>query len=243
MNHYRENYKEEGQNEQKEIYEFNEYPQVKEYYSNKIATNVTKPKKIIVTEIFDSTPQTKYQSRNLNKNKEYYKNYTGSSSPLNYNFQNNKNSYYSNNLNERYSNTYLTQYNDDFSYNMRGGTYSNYNNKIISNLREEYSMPTNDRVNIRKKIYRGSHTPNPYNRNNFNINNLIKNEENNNEELVENFQYYESRNIKDMSNKIYKSITRVTGYSNLIPLHKRRLFFNENNLNRSYNFDSPNIYK
>ena len=52
-NQYRDNYEEvENQNE-KQIYEFSEYPQIKEYYSNKMNTSSKKTKKIIVTEIFD----------------------------------------------------------------------------------------------------------------------------------------------------------------------------------------------
>ena len=251
-NQYRDNYEEvENQNEQ-QIYEFSEYPQIKEYYSNKINTSVKKPKKIIVTEIFDQNPQ----SRNgLKLNKGYYKYYTESNSPYHYN---EKNSFYQN----RIGNNYLSQMNE--SYNMNNNmsegysseynkfkTYNSHKNIFYNScLREEYSSPTNDRVNIRKKIYRGSHTPQPFRYNNYNINiNSYRNEEDSNEPLIENFKYYEINNIKDRSNKKYNSITRVTGYSNLIPLHRRQIFYNDsrnidiyrnNNINKSYNLEYNN---
>ena len=243
-NQYRDNYEEvENQNEQ-QIYEFSEYPQIKEYYSNKINTSVKKPKKIIVTEIFDQN----HQSRNgLKLNKGYYKYYTESNSPCHYN---EKNLFYQNKI----GNNYLSQMNESYNINnnMSEGYSSDYNKfktynshkNIFYNscLREEYSSPTSDRVNIRKKIYRGSHTPQPYN---ININNF-RNEGDSNEPLIENFKYYEINNIKDRSNKKYNSITKVTGYSNLIPLHRRQIFYNDsrnidiyrnNNINKSYNLE------
>jgi hypothetical protein len=229
-NQYRDNYEEvENQNEQ-QIYEFSEYPQIKEYYSNKINTSVKKPKKIIVTEIFDQN----HQSRNgLKLNKGYYKYYTESNSPCHYN---EKNLFYQNKI----GNNYLSQMNESYNINnnMSEGYSSDYNKfktynshkNIFYNscLREEYSSPTNDRVNIRKKIYRGSHTPQPFRYNNYNINiNNFRNEGDSNEPLIENFKYYEINNIKDRSNKKYNSITKVTGYSNLIPLHRRQIFYND----------------
>ena len=252
-NQYRDNYEEvENQNEQ-QIYEFSEYPQIKEYYSNKMNTIIKKPKKIIVKEIFDQKPQ----SRNgLELNKGYYKYYTESNSPYHYNQKNlfcqnrignnyfsqtNQSSYLNNNMSEGYS----SDYNKFKTYNSHKNIFYN------SCLREEYSSPTNDRVNIRKKIYRGSQTPQPF-RYNYNISiNNFRNEENNNEPLIENFKYYEINNIKDRSNKKYNSITRVTGYSNLIPLHRRQIFYNyndsrnidiyrNNNINKSYNLEFNN---
>ena len=247
-NQYRDNYEEvENQNEQ-QIYEFSEYPQIKEYYSNKMNTSTKKPKKIIVTEIFGQNPQ----SRNgLTLNKGYYKYYTQSNSPYHYD---QKNLFYENSI----GNNYLSQMNESYNLNnnISEGYSSDYNKfktynsqkNIFYNscLREEYSSPTNDRVNIRKKIYRGSQTPQPL-RNNYNISlNNFRNEENNNEPLIENFKYYEINNIKDRSNKKYNSITRVTGYSNLIPLHRRQIFYNDsrnidiyrnNNINKSYNLE------
>ena len=250
-NQYRDNYEEiESQNEQ-QIYEFSEYPQVKEYYSNKINTTIKKPKKIIVTEIFDQNPQ----SRNgLKLDKGYYKYYTESNSPYHFN---QKNLFYQNGI----GNNYLSQMNESYNLNknITEGYSSNYNKFKTYNshknmfynscLREEYSSPTNDRVNIRKKIYRGSHTPQPF-RYNYNINiNNFRNEENSNEPLIENFKYYEINNIKDRSNKKYNSITRVTGYCDLIPLHRTQIFYNDsrnidiyrnNNINKSYNLEYNN---
>ena len=247
------NYEEvEYQNEQ-QIYEFSEYPQIKEYYSNKINNSDKKPKKIIVTEIFGQNPQ----SRNgLKLNNGYYKFYTESSSPYHYN---QKNLFYQNKI----GNNYLSQMNESYNINnnMREGYSSDYNKfktynshkNIFYNscLREEYSLPTNDRVNIRKKIYRGSNTPQPFRNNNYNTNININNfrNEDSNEPLIENFKYYEINNIKDRTNKKYNSITKVTGYSNLIPLYRRQIFNNDsrniniyrnNNINKSYNLEYNN---
>ena len=247
-NQYRDNYEEiENQNEQ-QIYEFSEYPQIKEYYSKKMDTSAKKPKKIIVTEIFDQNP---HSHNGLKLNKGYYKYNTESNSPYHYNqknlfYQNRTGNNYYSQMNESYNvnNNMSEGYSSDFN---KFKTYNSHKNIFYNScLREEYSSPTNDRVNIRKKIYRGSQTPQPFR---YNYNTTIKNfrnEENNNEPLIENFKYYEINNIKDRSNKKYSSITRVTGYSNLIPLHRRQMFYNyndshsidiyrNNNINKSYN--------
>ena len=54
MNQYGNDYIEEIQNEHQRSFEFDEYPQFQEYYSNQISSGFKKPKKIIVTEIFRS---------------------------------------------------------------------------------------------------------------------------------------------------------------------------------------------
>ena len=93
------------QNERQRSFQFIEYPQVQEYYSNQMNSIGTKPKWIIVTEIYDQKiPNVK----NTQQRNEYFKYYTESSSPYSnqqvYNtigekrlFSQNKNSYFSRN--------------------------------------------------------------------------------------------------------------------------------------------------
>ena len=217
------------QNERQRSFEFIEYPQVQEYYSNQMNSSGTKPKRIIVTEIYDQKiPNVK----NTQQRNEYFKYYTESSSPYSnqqvYNtigekriFSQNKNSYFSRNQ----------DMNMDSNFNQ---FFSDYNKKLYfgrTDLREEYPNPSNERVNIRKKVHRGSNTPQPM-RNNYNLRN--------DEDFIENFQYYESKNIKDKNNKKYQSITRVTGYSNLVPLNNRKIETNID-LYRNKNFNSINL--
>lgn len=96
----------------------------------------------------------------------------------------------------------------------RIGNY-NVNEEYISELREEYSNPMmNNRVNIRKKVYTGNKTPQTYSSNAYNE---YKNE---NEELLENYGYHETKDIKNKGHAKYDSITHITGYSNLIPLNR-----------------------
>ena len=217
------------QKERQKSFEFIEYPQMQEYYSNQMNSKYTKPKRIIVTEIYDEKiPNVK----NNQQRSEYFNYYTESSQPYgnqhayktigeNKVFSQNKNRYFSRNI--------------DMNINMNSNfnQLSDYNKKLYfgrTDLRNEYSNPSNERVDIRKKVHRGSNTPQPM-RNNYDLRN--------NEDFIENFQYYESKNIKDKSNKKYQSITRVTGYSNLIPLNNRKIEtskFNSVNLSRFNNF-------
>ena len=102
-----------------------------------------------------------------------------------------------------------------------------------TDIREEFSAPKDNRVNIRKKVYRGSNSPQSFDRN-------CKEEG-----FLENFQYHETRNINENNNNKYKSITRITGYSNLIPLYKRQqLIHNVSNVdvkrneNNKYNYEN-----
>ena len=61
-----------------------------------------------------------------------------------------------------------------------------------------------------------------------------------NENILENFKYYERKNIRDNSNKKYESITKVIGYSNIIPngINKKMI-----QKNYSYNNIYINKYK
>ena len=233
MNYYRQKYKEyrqENKNMHQRSFEFKEFPQIKEYYKNQINLGNKKPKKIIVTEIYDELipkSQNKFQ-RNENDNFNYY---TELNSPY-FNHLRYKNLEQENIFSKNKS-LYLTEQKLMNGDSKIKGFMTDYDKKIYfggTDLREEYSSPSNIRVEIRKKVFRGSNTPQPFrNKNN------IKNEE----DLIENFQYYESSNIKDKYNKKYDSITRVTGYSNLVPLTNRKIEYNVNNLNNitSYNYN------
>jgi hypothetical protein len=88
------------------------------------------------------------------------------------------------------------------------------------NIRDDYSCPTNKRINIRKKVYRANQYPNYYSKEGK-------------EEFVDNYQYYERANIKN-ENKKYGSITHITGYSNLIPLNRMKNFDNIYKSNQLY---------
>ena len=229
MKQYKTKNKKTKQKERQRSFEFVEYPQIQEYYSNQMNSNYTKPKRIIVTEIYDEKiPNVK----NNQQRNEYFNYYTESS-------QNNNNQHLYKTIGEnrvfsQNKNKYFTR-NQDMNMNSNFNQFfSDYNKKLYfgrTDLREEYSNPSNERVNIRKKVHRGSNTPQPM-RNNYNLRN--------DEDFIENFQYYESKNIKDKNNKKYQSITRVTGYSNLIPLNNRKIETNID-LYRNKNFNSVNL--
>ena len=85
-------------------------------------------------------------------------------------------------------------------------TYNNFTETSNYNIRDQYDNP-NNRVNIRQNVYKGSHTPNT-----FCTNNCINMDPN--EEYIDNYQYHETKNIKDKGSKKYESITHITGYSN-----------------------------
>ena len=152
-------------------------------------------------------PNSKY-GKISSRSEKYYTFYTESSSPkVNFN---------SKNTSKKYKNKRsITPGRNVQNNNFESKSHNNLiNNDYISELREEYSNPIlNNRVNIRKKVYRGNKTPQPYRTNEYQGNN----EE---EELLENYGYHETKNIKDKGHKKYESITHITGYSNLIPLNR-----------------------
>ena len=172
-------------------------------------------------------PNSKY-GKISSRSEKYYAFYTESSSPkVNFN---------SKNTSKKYKNKRsITPGRNVKNNNFESKSHNNLiNNDYISELREEYSNPIlNNRVNIRKKVYRGSKTPQPYRTNEYQGNN----EE---EELLENYGYHETKNIKDKGHKKYESITHITGYSNLIPLNRlkqcgRIESYNYNELNEQEN--------
>ena len=229
MNYYKSNYREIRQNGNQKSFECMEEPQFNEFYVNNKSLCHKKPKKIIVTEIYDEL----IPKNNYIKKQEYF---MKSSLPFNnqQRFQNmsqskliSKNDYYS-----------TEGKNENYNSMIDNKRISDYNKKLYfgrTDLREEFSPTSNDRVDIRKKVYRSGTPPNLSFRNGYNLET--------DENFVENFQYYESKNIKDKNNKKYESITRVTGYSNLIPLRKNKIQHNYTTMNIHRNIDNYNDVK
>ena len=124
-------------------------------------------------------------------------------------------------------------------YNIQMNSYKSYKN-IHSNQDEIYQTYKSNKyyedpyskLNIRK-IYNNSPET-------LNIKSL-------NENILENFKYYETKNIRDNSNKKYESITKVIGYSNIIPnginqkLIQKNYSYNNIYINK-YKTDNNNKY-
>ena len=97
---------------------------------------------------------------------------------------------------------------------------SQYNTNDIHNI----NNMCNDfppQLNIKKRIYCNSQEKTM----------KIKDDE----DLLENFKYYERRNIRDKSNQKYESITKVIGYGNIIPLKNQKVTQNITNININKN--------
>ena len=137
--------------EEQRSFEFEEYPQLHEYYCKRMKSN-KKPSKIILTEIYSPTQKQNTQINNTYNN--IYKNFDS------YNSSSKKNYY------------------DDCIFN------SSYNS---------------------------------------------------NESFSKNFKYYERKNIRDISNQKYESITRVIGHSNIIPLKTQTISKNYTTINLNNN--------
>ena len=124
-------------------------------------------------------------------------------------------------------------------YSIQMNSYKSYKN-IHSNQDEIYQTYKSNkyyedpysRLNIRK-IYNNSPET-------LNIKSL-------NENILENFKYYETKNIRDNSNKKYESLTKVIGYSNIIPnginqkLIQKNYSYNNIYINK-YKTDNNNKY-
>ena len=213
MKQIKNNYIKENKAEEQRSFEFREYPQLHEYYTKQMSSG-KKPEKIILTEIYNSTPKS-----NMFQKNESYK-YYSQSTP------------YINNL-EKYRNFSQKQlfskegmyYGDHFNnFNSNGNRFYTAKKKFTyydnSDLRNDYSPPADMRVNIRKKVVSASNSPKGYG-------NISIGED---ENLIENFGYYEINNVRNNSNNKYDSITRVIGYSNLIPLHTHKMIHNRSNV-------------
>ena len=193
-----------------------EYRLVREYYPNQKPL-IYEKSRYITREI---PPKNNAQMRT--RTEQYYNYYTESNLPYNENSQNFEQS--NQNTNKRYN----TPDRISNAYNLNNGK----NN--LNNIRDLYSNPSNNRVNIRKRVYKGSQTPQPYNipipNNNYN--------NNQDQEFIDNYQYHETKNIKNKGIKKYESITHITGYSNLIPLNRMKNLYGNN-----YNYNNNNMIK
>ena len=173
-----------------------EYPsyQVSREYHQKELPNGYERSHRIFQKMQRQDPHNK-NSKISSKSEKYYSLYTEESSP--------KVNLEGNNTAKKYMNkrAYTP------SRNMNDSGY-------ISDLREDYSnMVVNNRVNIRKKVYTGNKTPQPYRTNDYQ-------ENRNEEEFLDNYGFHESKDIKNKGHNKYDSITHITGYSNLIPLNR-----------------------
>ena len=194
-----------------------EYCFVKEYYPNKKPL-IYEKSRYVTREI---PPENNAQMRT--RKEQYYNYYTESNLPYN---ENNQYFEENNQNNKRYN----TPDRISNSYNLK-----NIKNNL-NNIRDLYSNPSNIRVNIRKKVYNGSHTPQPYNSQIPSNNNIYNN--NQEQEFIDNYQYHETKNIKNKGIKKYESITHITGYSNLIPLNRMKNLYGNN-----YNYNNNNMIK
>ena len=209
MRRYRNKYEHISNNdsEEEKAYISNKTPsyQITREYQHKQLPNGYEKSRHISQQMQYGDPNGK-KGKISSKSEKFYTFYTESSSPkVNFNSKNSAKNY----MNKR-----------AFTPSRYGQNKINYNiedNEYISELREEYSNPMiNNRVNIRKKVYRGNQTPQPYRTNEYQYQEY-KNED---EEFLDNYGYHETKNIKDKSHKKYDSITHITGYSNLIPLNR-----------------------
>jgi hypothetical protein len=233
MNDYQEVYEEinnleDLQGQRDERYKYPDYQSIPENYNNDFPSQYERENNI----------QKEIRPKNniRTQKEEYYNYYTESSSPYNDDQV----------TSERLSNNKC--YTPDRTSNNNNNNNINiYNSRLNKyyNLREEFSNPANSRVNIRKRVYQGSHTPQPY------ITNKENYYDNQDGEYIDNYQYHETKNIKNKGFKKYDSITHIIGYSNLIPLNRMRNIYgndfqydnqNVNNYN-NYKIEEPKIKK
>ena len=210
---FRKEYKEGRKREEKSSFEIKDNPKVKEYYSSSYISSEKKP---IITEKYkESSPN----SKNIQSSNKYYKYYSEYKTPYNQRNQNmSQNDIFS--KNESYYTVIRNMnnnYNSDFD-----GFHTSYKKQMIfgnTDLRNEYSPIADARVNIRKKLIEE--------RNNY--------KSNINDDFSENFQYYETKNVRNKSDHKYDSITRIIGYSNIIPIHTQKMIYNYSNVDLSKN--------
>ena len=98
-------------------------------------------------------------------------------------------------------------------------SYMKKNHYAGNNINPIYA-DSPSQLNIKKRIY---------------CNSVEKTKTKDDKDFLENFKYYERRNIRDNSNQKYESITKVIGYSNLIPLKNQRTTQNISNTNINLN--------
>lgn len=197
------------------------YEEINNHKKERMPRQYKSPGYNVVQDYYNEYPErgiNKFNPQAQEHIEEYYDYYTDSS-PIYYKNQdkNKKRFYTPDRINN--NNLYLNGQSNRNEY------ISDYENRSMNiyNLREDYSYPSKGRVNIRKKVYKGSFTPQPY----------YNDKE---EEYIDNYQYHETTNIKDKdnSNKKYDSITHIIGYSNLIPLNRMKNLYGYDNNYRNY---------
>ena len=187
------------------------YQETREYYHKEYPSGYEQSR-IIKREINEKSPQNNNQAHRG----EYY-NYCIESPNLPYNINQKE----IERITNKKFNTPDRLRNPNIIFNER-----NLNN----NLRDDYSYayPSNNRINIRKKVISGSQTIQPY--------------EQPNEDYIDNYQYHETKNIKNQGIQKYESITHIVGYSNLIPLKRmQNLYGNRSVNNYQINEGEPKI--
>ena len=183
-----------------------ETPKLQGNYSNKITPGQNYIKNKITEKYHQTTPQ----SRNFQSSESYE--YLSEYKPYNQTNQNSSEKHYYS------SNQYFTSnknINTDYNLNNDGFYSTNYKKMIFGNtdLRNEYSPIADARVNIRKKLLEEKNYSQAY---------MTSSDD----ELLENFQFRERKNIRNNSEQKYNSIVRIIGYSNVIPIHSQRMISN-----------------
>ena len=183
-----------------------ETPKLQGNYSNKITPGQNYIKNKITEKYHQTTPQ----SRNFQSSESYE--YHSEYKPYNQTNQNSSEKHYYS------SNQYFTSNkntNTDYNLNNDGFYSTNYKKMIFGNtdLRNEYSPIADARVNIRKKLLEEKNYSQAY---------MTSSDD----ELLENFQFRERKNIRNNSEQKYNSIVRIIGYSNVIPIHSQRMISN-----------------
>ena len=183
-----------------------ETPKLQGNYTNKINPGQNYIKNKITEKYHQTTPQ----SRNFQSSESYE--YHSEYKPYNQTNQNSSEKHYYS------SNQYFTSnknINTDYNINNDGFYSTNYKKMIFGNtdLRNEYSPIADARVNIRKKLLEEKNYSQAY---------MTSSDD----ELLENFQFRERKNIRNNSEQKYNSIVRIIGYSNVIPIHSQRMISN-----------------
>ena len=183
-----------------------ETPKLQGNYPNKINPRQNYIKNKITEKYHQTTPQ----SRNFQSSESYE--YHSEYKPYNQTNQNSSEKHYYS------SNQYFTSnkhMNTDYNLNNDGFYSTNYKKMIFGNtdLRNEYSPIADARVNIRKKLLEEKNYSQAY---------MTSSDD----ELLENFQFRERKNIRNNSEQKYNSIVRIIGYSNVIPIHSQRMISN-----------------
>ena len=183
-----------------------ETPKLQGNYPNKINPSQNYIKNKINEKYHQTTPQ----SRNFQSSESYE--YHSEYKPYNQTNQNSSEKHYYS------SNQYFTSnknMNTDYNLNNDGFYSTNYKKMIFGNtdLRNEYSPIADARVNIRKKLLEEKNYSQAY---------MTSSDD----ELLENFQFRERKNIRNNSEQKYNSIVRIIGYSNVIPIHSQRMISN-----------------